>query len=67
MIEEVCPFCHGKADLNDPVNSDFQVLIDASDSGYPVILVKHYDGDWDNTRAIAYCPMCGRRLTDERQ
>ena len=65
MIEEVCPFCHGKAGLNDTANSDFQVFVDTSDTGYPVILVDCYDGDGDSTQVINYCPMCGRRLVGE--
>lgn len=65
MSKQLCPYCHGKADLNDTANSDFQALVDTSDPGYPVILVEHYDGDWDNTRVINYCPMCGRKLVGE--
>lgn len=66
MIKEFCPFCHGKADLNGTANSDFRISVDTSDPSYPVIAVEHFAGDLDYTGVIAYCPICGRRLRDER-
>lgn len=64
MNKKDCLFCHGKADLNDPSNSDFRVVVDTRDPGWPTISVGHYEGDWDDTRVINFCPICGRKLMD---
>jgi len=61
-----CSFCHGKADLNDTANSDFQINVDISDPNYPVINVSYMDdSDYDNTQVINFCPICGRKLQEE--
>ncbi|VDG26010.1 hypothetical protein [Lactiplantibacillus mudanjiangensis] len=60
-----CPFCHGKADLNDPSNSSFQINVDISDPNYPMISVSYMDDDdYDYTQVINYCPICGRKLVN---
>ena len=62
--QQKCVFCHGKADLNDTTNSDFQINID------PVENTLDATYDWGNgydycNFPIRYCPMCGRSLSDE--
>lgn len=63
-----CKYCKSAIDLNNTANSDFQIYIDRTDENEPRIQV-----DFDNNEyctgydsfLINYCPMCGRRLTDE--
>lgn len=65
-----CPFCHGKACLNDATNSNFQINIDTS-FGNGVEKVAFFledQGKILNSRLdleINYCSMCGRKLSNE--
>jgi predicted molibdopterin-dependent oxidoreductase YjgC len=62
-----CPYCHGKADLNDTTNSSFQINLDTSDDNDYRLQVDYKDEfyDYDNSAIIHYCPACGRKLGDE--
>jgi hypothetical protein len=59
-----CEYCHGKADLNDTANSDFQLNIDTAENEIDVTYDFESGNDYCNF-PIHYCPMCGRKLGDE--